>query len=53
MKKIIDFEVKSGGPKEVDYVELPKLPKGNTGNVVDLIPLLKKSLETKRKSGLV
>ena len=49
VKKIIDLKVKSGGLKEVDYGELPKLPKGNTGNVVDLMPLLKKSLEAKRK----
>jgi DNA end-binding protein Ku len=49
VKKIIDLKVKSGGLKEVDYGDLPKLDKGNTGNVVDLMPLLRKSLEDKRQ----
>lgn len=47
--KIIHMKVKSGELKDVDYGELPKEEKGNTGKVVDLMPLLRKSLEEKKK----
>lgn len=47
--KIINLKVKSGGLKDIDYGEIPKLDRGNTGNVVDLMPLLRRSLEEKRK----
>lgn len=47
--KIIDLKIKAGEGKEIDYGELPKKEKGNTGTVVDLMPLLKKSLEEKKK----
>lgn len=46
--KIIDVKVKKGQGKEVHW-KLPKEEKGNTGSVVDLMPLLKKSLELKKK----
>lgn len=50
LMKIIDFKVSAGETKELDYGELmseeaPRSP----GKVVDLMPLLKKSLEEKRK----
>ncbi len=49
--KIIDKKVKAGEKYEIDYGETPKEEKGNTGTVVDLMPLLKKSLEaSKRKT---
>lgn len=47
--KIIDQKVKSGESKELDLGKTAKAPKGNTGMVVDLMPLLKKSLEEKKK----
>ncbi len=47
--KIINLKVKAGEGHEIDYGELPKEEKGNTGNVVDLMPLLRKSLEQKKK----
>lgn len=49
--KIINMKVKAGEGKEIDYGELPKQEKGNTGTVVDLMPLLRKSLEEKKKKG--
>lgn len=48
--KIINMKIKAGEGEEIDYGEIPKPEKGNTGNVVDLMPLLKKSLEAKRKT---
>jgi DNA end-binding protein Ku len=49
LMKIIDKKIKAGQGQEVDW-EIPQddVP-GNTGKVVDLMPLLKKSLEEKRK----
>lgn len=48
--RIIHMKVKSGDLKEIDYGDLPKEEKGNTGTVVDLLPLLRKSLEAKKKT---
>lgn len=48
--KIIKLKIKAGEGKEVDLGEIPKAEKGNTGVVVDLMPLLKKSLEDKKKA---
>lgn len=50
LMKIINLKIKAGEGQEIDYGELPKAEKGNTGNVVDLMPLLKKSLEAKKKA---
>ncbi len=50
LMKIIKMKAESGGLKEIDYGDLPKEEKGNTGTVVDLMPLLRKSLEEKKKS---
>lgn len=47
--KIIKLKVKAGEGQEIDYGELPKEEKGNTGKVVDLMPLLRKSLEDRKK----
>lgn len=47
---IINTKVESGELKDVDRGDLPKEDKGNTGKVVDLMPLLRQSLEAKRKS---
>ena len=48
--KIINLKIEAGEGEEIDYGELPKEEKGNTGTVVDLMPLLRKSLEEKRKA---
>lgn len=48
--KIINLKIEAGEGKEVDLGEIPKAEKGNTGVVVDLMPLLRKSLEEKRKA---
>lgn len=48
--KIINLKIDAGEGQEVDLGELPKAEKGNTGVVVDLMPLLKKSLEEKKKA---
>jgi DNA end-binding protein Ku len=48
--RIINLKIKAGEGKEIDYGDLPKEEKGNTGTVVDLMPLLRKSLEAKKKS---
>lgn len=45
---IINTKAEAGELKEVDWGELPKEDKGNTGKVVDLMPLLRKSLEAKK-----
>ena len=47
--RIINLKIKAGEGKEIDYGELPKEEDGNTGTVVDLMPLLRKSLEQKKK----
>jgi DNA end-binding protein Ku len=48
--KIINFKINAGETKEIDYGDLMKEEtKGNTGAVVDLMPLLRKSLEEKKK----
>jgi DNA end-binding protein Ku len=47
--RIINLKIKAGEGHEIDYGDLPKPEKGNTGNVVDLMPLLRKSLEEKRR----
>lgn len=47
--KIIKLKIKAGEGKEVEW-EFPKEEKVTTGKVVDLMPLLKKSLEQKRKA---
>lgn len=47
---IINTKVEAGELNEVDWGDLPKEEKGNTGSVVDLMPLLKKSLEAKKKT---
>lgn len=47
--KIVKMKIKAGQGKEIDYGELPKEEKGNTGTVVDLMPLLKRSLEQRKK----
>jgi len=46
--KIIDLKAKTGGLKEIDYENLPETI-GRSSNVIDLVPLLKKSLEEKKK----
>lgn len=48
--KIINKKIKAGEGAEIEYGKLPKEEKGNTGMVVDLMPLLKKSLEAKKKT---
>lgn len=47
--KIINMKIEAGEGKEIDYGKLPKEEAGNTGTVVDLMPLLRKSLEQKKK----
>lgn len=47
---IINTKVEAGDLKDVDWGDLPKEDKGNTGKVVDLMPLLRKSLEAKKAS---
>lgn len=47
--KIINEKVKSGKLKHVDYGELPGEKEVAPGKVVDLMPLLRKSLEEKKK----
>ncbi|MGE3611047.1 MAG: Ku protein [Bacteriovoracaceae bacterium] len=47
--KMVDKKIKSGEAHEVEASEKIKEEKGNTGLVVDLMPLLKKSLEQKKK----
>lgn len=47
--KIINIKLKAGEGQEIEW-ELPKEEKGNTGKVVDLMPLLRKSLEARSKA---
>lgn len=49
LMKIIEKKIESGEGYEIDYEDIAKEEKGNTGTVVDLMPLLKKSLEARRK----
>ncbi len=50
LMKVINFKINSGETKEIDYGDLIKEDAGeSTGRVVDLMPLLRKSLEEKRK----
>lgn len=49
--KIIKMKIKAGEGQEIEW-ELPEEEKGNTGKVVDLMPLLKRSLEQKKKERL-
>jgi len=50
LMKIINFKINAGETKEIDYGDLIKEDSGgSTGAVVDLMPLLRKSLEEKRK----
>lgn len=49
IKKIIKQKVKSGNLKEVVLEKKAQEVEGNTGVVVDLMPLLKKSLQAKKK----
>lgn len=48
--KIINLKIKAGEGQQIDYGDIDKEEAGNTGLVVDLMPLLKKSLEQKKKS---
>lgn len=48
--KVIKLKIKAGEGHEIDYDELPKAEKASSSNVVDLMPLLRKSLEEKRKT---
>lgn len=48
LMKVIQMKIKAGEGQEIQW-ELPKESKGNTGKVVDLMPLLQKSLEQRRK----
>lgn len=51
LMKVINFKISSGETNEIDYGDIIKDDSsGNTGKVVDLMPLLRKSLEEKRKS---
>lgn len=47
--KIIKMKIKAGEGEEIEW-DLPKEKSGHSGKVVDLMPLLKKSLEQKRKA---
>lgn len=50
LRKLIDFKIAAGETKDIDYGDLEeKEARGNTGTVVDLMPLLRKSLAEKRK----
>jgi DNA end-binding protein Ku len=48
LMKVIKLKIKAGEGQEIDW-ELPKEERGNTGKVVDLMPLLRQSLEERRK----
>jgi non-homologous end joining protein Ku len=48
--KIINLKIKAGEGEEIEW-DLPKEEKGNAGGkVVDLMPLLRKSLEERKKA---
>lgn len=47
--KIIRMKIKAGEGEEIEW-NLPPEEKSNTGKVIDLMPLLKKSLEEKKKT---
>lgn len=46
--KMIETKIDAGEGQEIEW-EKPENEKGNTGKVVDLMPLLRKSLEEKKK----
>ena len=48
--KIIKAKIKRGQGHEIVDYDIPKEETGNTGKVVDLMPLLRKSLELKKKN---
>ncbi len=47
--KIIELKIKAGEGHEIDKGELPKVEKFSNTNVVDLMPLLKQSLEARKR----
>lgn len=47
--KIINMKIKAGEGQAIDYGDLPKEEKGNTGTVVYLMPFLRQSLEKRKK----
>lgn len=47
--KVINMKIKGGEGEEIEW-DIPMEDRGNSGKVVDLMPLLKKSLEQKRKA---
>lgn len=50
LMRIINFKINAGETNEIDYGELTKEDAGpSSGTVVDLMPLLRKSLEEKKK----
>lgn len=48
LMKVINMKIKAGEGQEIEW-ELPKEERGNTGKVVDLMPLLRQSLEQRKK----
>lgn len=50
--RIINLKIQAGEGKEIDYGQIPKDVSEKNGNVVDLMPLLRKSLEQKKKERL-
>jgi DNA end-binding protein Ku len=48
--KLIKAKIKKGQGHEIVDYDVPKEEKGNSGKVVDLMPLLRQSLELKKKS---
>jgi DNA end-binding protein Ku len=49
LMKIINMKIKAGEGQPIDYGDLPQEEVTSTGSVVDLMPLLKKSLEQKQR----
>jgi DNA end-binding protein Ku len=47
--KIINMKIKAGEGQQIDYDQLPHEEAAEAGSVVDLMPLLRKSLEQKKK----
>lgn len=47
--KVVAMKVEAGEGQEIDWGPLPDEDKGNSGMVMDLMPLLKKSLEARGK----
>lgn len=48
--RIIEMKVKAGEGQEIDYGKLSDVDTGPSGTVVDLMPLLRKSLEEKKRA---